>query len=223
MKEAPTPHKRKILLLAAAGLRASLLEQLGRYPEFAIFPAASAEEATRLLAPGGCDILLVDADIGEAFADASADFHGPILVIGAAKAPATPSVSAEYIARPFRFARLLARLRAPARAERERAIVVIGAYRYRPGAFELADAAGRRAPLTEKEAEILTRLAAARGAIVTKDVLLREVWGYHPTVTTRTLETHVSRLRRKIETNATDGRLLLTEKNGYRLIVSPAR
>jgi len=222
MKEAPTPHKRKILLLAAAGLRASLLEQLGRYPEFAIFPAASAEEATRLLAAGGCDILLVDADIAEAFADARADFHGPIFVIGAAKAPATPSVSAEYIARPFRFARLLARLRAPPRAEPERA-VAIGAYRYRPGAFELADAAGRRAPLTEKEAEILTRLAAARGAIVTKDVLLREVWGYHPTVTTRTLETHVSRLRRKIETNATDGRLLLTEKNGYRLIVSPAR
>ncbi|WP_159729070.1 winged helix-turn-helix domain-containing protein [Methylosinus sp. Ce-a6] len=223
MKEAPTPHKRKILLLAAAGLRASLLEQLGRYPEFAIFLAASAEEATRLLAAGGCDILLVDADIGEAFVHAARkDFHGPILVIGAAKAPATPEPSAEYIARPFRFARLLARLRAPARAERERA-VAIGAYRYRPGAFELADAADRRVPLTEKEAEILTRLAAARGAVVTKDVLLREVWGYHPTVTTRTLETHVSRLRRKIETNATDGRLLLTEKNGYRLIVSPAR
>jgi DNA-binding response OmpR family regulator len=224
MPEAPTPPKRSILLLAASGLSASLVEQLDRYPEFAIFPAASPEEAKRRLAAGGCDILLVDAEIGEAFADAAGkDFHGPILVIGASKAPAASNRRAEYIARPFRFARLLARLRAaPHAMERERA-VAIGAYRYRPGAFELADAAGRRLPLTEKEAEILTRLAAARGAVVTKEVLLREIWGYHPTVTTRTLETHISRLRRKIEADATEARLLLTEKNGYRLLVSAMR
>lgn len=224
MIEAPTPHPRTILLLAAAGLRASLAEQLARYPEFAIRPAASPEEATRLLAAGGCDILLVDAEIGEAFARTAAErFRGPVLVIGAANAPATADAP-EYIARPFRFARLLARLRAPARAETpERPIVVIGAYRYRPGAFELIDAADRRLSLTEKEAEILTRLAAARGASVTKDMLLRDVWGYHPTVTTRTLETHVSRLRRKLETDPADARLLLTEKNGYRLVFSPAR
>ena len=224
MIEAPTPHPRTILLLAAAGLRASLAEQLARYPEFAIRPAASPEEATRLLAAGGCDILLVDAEIGEAFARTAAErFRGPVLVIGAANAPATADAP-EYIARPFRFARLLARLRAPARAETpERPIVVIGAYRYRPGAFELTDAADRRLSLTEKEAEILTRLAAARGASVTKDMLLRDVWGYHPTVTTRTLETHVSRLRRKLETDPADARLLLTEKNGYRLVFSPAR
>ena len=141
MTEAPTPQKRNILLLAASGLRASLVEQLGRYPEFAIFPAASPEEASRRLAAAGCDILLVDATIGAAFArDASKDFHGPILVIGAARAPATPDLRAEYIARPFRFARLLTHLRAPPRAvERERAAVAIGAYRYLPGAFELTE------------------------------------------------------------------------------------
>lgn len=222
MIEAPTPHPRTILLLAAAGLRAGLAEQLARYPEFAICPAASPEEATRLLAAGGCDILLVDAEIGEAFVRTAAErFRVPILVIGAATAPASADAPG-YIARPFRFAHLLARLRALF-VEPERPIVAIGAFRYRPGAFELTDAADRRLPLTEKEAEILTRLAAARGAVVTKDMLLRDVWGYHPTVTTRTLETHVSRLRRKIETDPAEARLLLTEKNGYRLNFSPAR
>jgi len=222
MKEAPTPPPHNILLLAAPGLRASLAEQLARYPEFAVLPAATPEEATRLLAAGGGDILLVDAEIGEAFArTARARFLGPVVLIGAANAPATRDAP-EYIARPFRFAGLLARLRAGAE-ERERPTVAIGAYRYRPGAFELTDAADRRLPLTEKEAEILTRLAAARGAVVTKDMLLRDVWGYHPTVTTRTLETHVSRLRRKIETDPTDARLLLTEKNGYRLVFFSAR
>ncbi|MBG0810229.1 response regulator transcription factor [Methylosinus sp. H3A] len=216
------PHKRNILLLAAAGLRASLAEQLAHYPEFAVSPATSAEEATRLLDRGGCDILLVDATIGEAFAcQAREGFRGPVLLIGAPSDPMAAQAP-EYIARPFRFAHLLARLRAGAE-EPERPIVVIGAYRYRPGAFELTDAADRRRSLTEKEAEILTRLVAARGAAVTKDMLLREVWGYHPTVTTRTLETHVSRLRRKIETDPTEARLLLTEKNGYRLVFSPAR
>ncbi|WP_400765951.1 response regulator transcription factor [Methylosinus sporium] len=216
MTEAPTP--RNILLLAGAGLRASLTEQLARYPEFAVTPAASAPEATRLLDEGGYDIMLAEAEIGEAFAhDVRERFHGAILLIGA------PSVAGacDYIARPFRFAHLLARLRA--REDREPLLVAIGAFRYRPGAFELTDAAQKRLPLTEKEAEILTRLAAARGAVVTKDVLLREVWGYHPTVTTRTLETHVSRLRRKIETDPAEARLLLTEKNGYRLVFSPAR
>ncbi|OAI26526.1 hypothetical protein A1351_14510 [Methylosinus sp. R-45379] len=218
MTEASTPRKRNILLLAGAGLRASLTEQLARYPEFAVAPAASAQEATRLLAEGGCDIVLAEAESGEAFArSASERFRGPVLLIGA---PSIPD-ACDYIARPFRFAHLLARLRAT--DEREPPIVAIGDFRYRPGAFELTDAAQRRLPLTEKEAEILTRLAAARGAVVTKDMLLREVWGYHPTVTTRTLETHVSRLRRKIETDPAEARLLLTEKNGYRLVFSPAR
>ncbi|BBU61157.1 DNA-binding response regulator [Methylosinus sp. C49] len=219
MTEAPTPRKRNILLLAGAGLRASLTEQLARYPEFAVAPAASAQEATRLLDEGGYDIVLAEAAIGEAFAhDARERFHGAILLIGA---PSVPGAR-DYIARPFRFAHLLARLRATT-DEREPPIVAVGGFRYRPGAFELTDAAQRRVPLTEKEAEILTRLTAAHGAVVTKDMLLREVWGYHPTVTTRTLETHVSRLRRKIETDPAEARLLLTEKNGYRLVFSPAR
>ncbi len=149
-------------------------------------------------------------------------FRVPILVIGAANSPRERGRTRIYRAAvSFRPSP-----RAAARAlfvEPERPIVAIGAYRYRPGAFELTDAADRRLPLTEKEAEILTRLAAARGAVVTKDMLLRDVWGYHPTVTTRTLETHVSRLRRKIETDPAEARLLLTEKNGYRLNFSPAR
>ncbi|MBI3274464.1 MAG: winged helix-turn-helix domain-containing protein [Methylocystis sp.] len=81
----------------------------------------------------------------------------------------------------------------------------------------LVDAAGKRLRLTEKERAILLRLAKAGGASVSRDMLLRDVWGYNPAVTTRTLETHIYRLRRKLELDASTARLLVTERGGYKL------
>lgn len=232
---------RRIVILAAPGLRRALVEQLALQPDFEVAEAASVDDVETIVAGGALDILLLDADIGLGLARTARErFAGPIFLIGEARTedrgqdrdddrpsrrdgdldgapPApdrnTPRLSIEPIARPVRFADLLLRLRAGG-APRE---VVIGARRFRPGAFELLDEAGRRAPLTEKEAAILSRLVEADGEIVTKEILLRDVWGYRPDVTTRTLETHLSRLRRKIE-SAAGARLLLSEKSGYRLI-----
>jgi DNA-binding response OmpR family regulator len=61
-------------------------------------------------------------------------------------------------------------------------------------------------------------LARAGEKVVARDVLLNEVWGYNAGVTTHTLETHIYRLRQKIERDPSNAALLVTEPGGYRLI-----
>ena len=126
----------------------------------------------------------------------------------------------DYIAKPFRLAELLARLRAQLRIfeNSEDAVFTIGPYTFRPAAKLLHDPVkNRRIRLTEKEAAILKYLYRAGTKSVARQVLLNEVWGYNAAVTTHTLETHIYRLRQKIEPSPANARLLVTEGGGYRL------
>jgi DNA-binding response OmpR family regulator len=126
----------------------------------------------------------------------------------------------DYIAKPFRLAELLARLRAQLRIfeNSEDAVFTIGPYTFRPSAKLLQEPAkNRRIRLTEKEAAILKFLYRAGTRPVARQVLLNEVWGYNAAVTTHTLETHIYRLRQKIEPDPANARLLVTEGGGYRL------
>ena len=126
----------------------------------------------------------------------------------------------DYIAKPFRIGELLARLRAQMRIfeNSEDATFSIGPYSFRPSAKQLLDAArNRKVRLTEKESAILKYLYRAGGRPVARQVLLNEVWGYNSAVTTHTLETHIYRLRQKIEADPGNAQLLLTEGGGYRL------
>jgi DNA-binding response OmpR family regulator len=94
----------------------------------------------------------------------------------------------------------------------------IGPYVFRPAAKLLQDPArNRKIRLTEKEAAILKFLYRAGARPVPRQVLLNEVWGYNAAVTTHTLETHIYRLRQKIEPDPSQSRLLITEGGGYRL------
>ncbi len=126
----------------------------------------------------------------------------------------------DYIAKPFRLNELLARLRAQLRIfeNSEDAVFTIGPYTFRPSAKLLQEAAkNRRIRLTEKEAAILKFLYRAGTGRWPRQVLLNEVWGYNADVTTHTLETHIYRLRQKIEPDPANARLLVTEGGGYRL------
>ena len=124
----------------------------------------------------------------------------------------------DYIQKPFRFAVLMARVEAHLRSHEtsKDAIYRIGPYIFRPSVKLLLEG-DKRIRLTEKETNILKFLQRA-GDTVSRDVLLHEVWGYNPAVTTHTLETHIYRLRQKIERDTAHAKILITESGGYRLM-----
>jgi DNA-binding response OmpR family regulator len=126
----------------------------------------------------------------------------------------------DYVTKPFRFAVLLARIRAQLRQHEhsEEAVFTIGDYTFRPAAKMLIDKKASKIRLTEKETSILKYLYRAGEKVVSRDVLLHEVWGYNAGVTTHTLETHIYRLRQKIERDPARAELLITEGGGYKLV-----
>ena len=125
----------------------------------------------------------------------------------------------DYVSKPFKFSVLLARVRAHLRSfeQSEDAVFTLGPYEFRPAHKQLVTEDGKRIRLTEKEANILKYLYRLGDKPAARDELLREVWGYNANVTTHTLETHIYRLRQKIEPDPGAARLLVTEPGGYRL------
>ena len=125
----------------------------------------------------------------------------------------------DYITKPFKFPVLLARLRAQLRQheQSEDAIFTLGPYTFKPAVKMLLTEDDKKIRLTEKETNILKFLYRATEGVVPRDTLLHEVWGYNAGVTTHTLETHIYRLRQKIEPDPSHASLLVTESGGYRL------
>ncbi|MEL7184398.1 MAG: response regulator transcription factor [Pseudomonadota bacterium] len=126
----------------------------------------------------------------------------------------------DYISKPFKFPVLLARIRAQLRQheQSEDAVFQLGPYTFKPAMKMLVTEEDRKIRLTEKETNILKFLYRSNDGTVARDVLLHEVWGYNAGVTTHTLETHIYRLRQKIEPDPSNARLLVTESGGYRLM-----
>ena len=126
----------------------------------------------------------------------------------------------DYVTKPFKFPVLLARIRAQLRQheQSEDAVFNLGPYTFKPAAKMLVDEEEKKIRLTEKETNILKFLYRAQDGVVAREVLLHEVWGYNAGVTTHTLETHIYRLRQKIEPDPSNARLLVTESGGYRLV-----
>jgi len=194
-------------------LRASLAEQLEQ-EGYDVVTACNGEEAgAAAREPLGFAIIgLADGELLTAQLRTEG-LTCPLLFLTDGDAPATP----ESLARPFRISALLARLHAlnTHHAPADDAAVRIGPYTFHPSA-KLLQADGRKVRLTEKETNILKFLHASSGT-VPRDILLHEVWGYSPAVATHTLETHIYRLRKKIEQDPANAQILLTEGGGYRL------
>lgn len=220
-------------------LRATLCEQLAYDGEFAPEQAGTAAEALARLAAADArydavilDIGLPDGDGRELCAKLRKQgMRMPILMLTGADQEqdivrGLDSGANDYIAKPVRVSELTARLRAQLRVfdSSEDAVFTVGPYTFRPSAKLLLEAArNRKIRLTEKEAAILKHLYRAGGRPVGRQILLNEVWGYNSAVTTHTLETHIYRLRQKIEPDPSQARLLLTEGGGYRLDAQAGR
>jgi DNA-binding response OmpR family regulator len=125
----------------------------------------------------------------------------------------------DFLVRPLRMREVAARIRAQFRATvgHEEDDLKVGILTFRP-AMRVAVHPFLAAPvrLTEKEAALLARLCRAEGRAVSRQTLLREVWGYSPNASSHTVETHIYRLRRKIEGTGTPP-IVLNDDGGYRL------
>jgi len=129
------------------------------------------------------------------------------------------SGASDYVAKPFRASELVARLHAQMRIfdRTEQAVFPVGPYTFQPAKKLLQDPAkNKRIRLTDKETAVLKYLYRSEAA-VNRQILMHEVWGYNSAVTTHTLETHIYRLRQKIEADPAKPSLLVTEGGGYRL------
>jgi DNA-binding response OmpR family regulator len=212
-------------------LREALAEQFAVQGEFNLSLAANAGEALALIAGARVDMVLLDVNLPDMDGrDAckllrSQGYAGPVILLTAQDSETDmitglDSGANDYVTKPFRFSVLQARIRAQLRAasQSEQAVFSIGPYLFKPAAKALITADGKKIRLTEKETAILRHLHRAGKQVVARDVLLHEIWGYNPSVSTHTLETHIYRLRQKMETAPSQAVILLTEAGGYKLI-----
>jgi DNA-binding response OmpR family regulator len=223
---------RKVLIIDDDdALRETLKEQFMLHDEFEISDAATASAGLKQLRAEMVDLVLLDVRLPDMDGREAckqmrkSGYRGPIVMLTAQDTEADTilgldSGANDYIAKPFRFGVLLARIRAQLRQheQSEDAVFKIGPYTFKPAAKMLIRADNRKVRLTEKETNILKFLYRAGERVVGREILLHEVWGYNAGVTTHTLETHIYRLRQKIEADPSQAQILVTETGGYKLV-----
>ncbi|MCL1627729.1 MULTISPECIES: response regulator transcription factor [Roseinatronobacter] len=211
-------------------LREALAEQLVMTEEFDVFEAVDGAAAMEQVRAGQFDLAVLDVGLPDTDGRElckrmrKAGFKSPVVMLTGHDSDADTilgldSGANDYITKPFKLPILLARLRAQLRQheQSENAVFQLGPYMFKPAQKMLIDEKDRKIRLTEKETNILKFLYRAPEGVVQRDVLLHEVWGYNAGVTTHTLETHIYRLRQKIEPDPSNASLLVTESGGYRL------
>jgi DNA-binding response OmpR family regulator len=221
---------RKILLIDDdPDLREVLAEQLVMTDEFDVFEAETGQAGLEKAKSSHHDLIILDVGLPDTDGRElcrlmrKQGVKCPVLMLTGHDTDSDTilgldSGANDYVTKPFKFPVLLARIRAQLRQheQSEDAVFQLGPYTFRPAMKMLVTPEDRKIRLTEKETNILKFLYRA-GGVVARDVLLHEVWGYNAGVTTHTLETHIYRLRQKIEPDPSNARLLVTESGGYRL------
>lgn len=209
-----------------AALQESLSEQLQLNSEFSTAPVASASAALAYSASRAVDVMLIAAQLPDMpGVELCRLLRGqgvgcPIILLGTVDHWAQSGASGA-LAKPLRFSVLRDRIRSLLRAPRDiqEENHAIGPHLFGPVARQLTHAlTGVVVRLTEKEAAMLLYLVRAGGVVVAREELLQNVWGYHAAATTHTLETHIYRLRQKLEDNPAEAHILVTEPGGYRLV-----
>ena len=226
------PNSRKILIVDDdAELRDALGEQLSPYEEFRAVAAENGRLGIEAATAGQIDLVIMDVGLPDIDGREAArilrrnGFKAPIIMLTGHDTDFDIILGLElgandYVTKPFRFAVLLARIRTQLRQHEasEDAVFTIGPYTFRPSSKMLLNPNSSKVRLTEKEVSILRYLYRSGQRPVSRETLLQEVWGYNSEVTTHTLETHIYRLRQKIEKDTTAPVILVTETSGYKLV-----
>jgi DNA-binding response OmpR family regulator len=231
-KASPMTSARKILIVDDdTELAGTLVEQLALHEEFEAEAVETAAKGMAVAKNGHVDLVIMDVGLPDLDGREVVrilrknGFKAPVIMLTGHDTDSDTILGLEsgandYVSKPFRFAVLLARIRAQLRQHEasEDAVFNIGPYTFRPSSKLLVNPKGNKVRLTEKETAILRYLYRAGQRPVSREVLLQEVWGYNSGVTTHTLETHIYRLRQKVERDAANPAILVTEAGGYKLM-----
>jgi DNA-binding response OmpR family regulator len=213
-------------------LRDALREQLSLHEEFEAVAVENGSKGVEAAKAGQIDLVIMDVGLPDIDGREAVrilrrnGFKAPIIMLTGHHTDSDiilglESGANDYVTKPFHFTVLLARIRTQLRQHemREDAIFTIGPYTFRPRSkMLLLNPKGSKVRLTEKEVAILRFLYRAGKRAVSRDTLLREIWGYDSGVPTHTLETHIYRLRQKIEKDTAAPVILVTETDGYKLM-----
>ena len=224
---------KKILLVDDdEDLREALSEQLVMTEDFDVFEAENGSGAMERAKEALYELIILDVGLPDTDGRElcrlmrKQGVKAPILMLTGPDSDADTILGLDagandYVTKPFKFPVLLARIRAQLRQheQSEDAVFALGPYTFKPSMKLLVTEDERKIRLTEKETNILKFLYRSNESVVQRDVLLHEVWGYNAGVTTHTLETHIYRLRQKIEPDPSNARILVTESGGYKLAI----
>lgn len=212
-------------------LRETLKDQFSLHDEFSVADEGTATAGVKQLKAEHADLVILDVNLPDMDGREACKimrrngYKGPIIMLTAQSSDSDTilgldSGANDYVTKPFRFAVLLARIRSHLRQHEhsEDAVYRVGPYTFKPAAKLLLREDNKKVRLTEKEAAIIKFLYRAGEQIVSRDTLLQDVWGYNAGVSTHTLETHIYRLRQKIERDPSHAEILVTEGGGYKLV-----
>lgn len=224
-------RRRIVIIDDDQDLRKTIVDQFAHYREFELVEGGTAADALAKVRDNHVDLMLLDVGLPDMDGREAVKilrregFKSPIVMLTAQDSDSDEILGLEsgandYVTKPFRFSVLLARIRAALRQhdQSEDVVFTIGQYSFQPAAKTLESNDGNKVRLTDKETSILKYLYRQGPKTISRDILLKEVWGYNNRVTTHTLETHIYRLRQKIERDPSNARLLVTEDGGYRLV-----
>jgi DNA-binding response OmpR family regulator len=224
--------KKKILIVDDDDmLRQTLVEQLALHDEFSVTDANTATIGIKALKQDAADLVILDVNMPDMDGREACKimrrngYKGPVIMLTAQGSDADmilglDSGANDYVVKPFRFAVLLARIRSQLRQHEhsEDAVFRVGPYSFKPAQKLLTREDNKKIRLTEKETAIIKFLYRSGEQSVSRETLLADVWGYNAGVSTHTLETHIYRLRQKIERDPSHAEILVTEGGGYRLV-----
>jgi len=212
-------------------LREALRDQFSLHDEFDVTDAATATAGVKALKADHADLVILDVNMPDMDGREACKlmrkngYKGPVVMLTAESSDADTilgldSGANDYVAKPFKFAVLLARIRSHLRQheQSEDAVFTVGPYQFKPASKMLLREDNKKIRLTEKETSIIKFLYRAGEQSISRETLLQDVWGYNAGVSTHTLETHIYRLRQKIERDPSHAEILVTEGGGYKLI-----